>query len=56
MYLAVSIGDTTLEYQDDTEFAAAQAINIFNVLIGQTCVAFEAALHIGEEPTTKGLS
>lgn len=53
MYLAVTIGDTTIEYQDDEGFQAAQAINVCTVLIGQCVVAFEAALHIGETPDAR---
>lgn len=50
MYLAVTVADTTVEYQDDTPWDKALCMDICTVLIGQVTTAYTAALHITPEP------
>ena len=56
MRVAVVVDDTTIEIEDDEPFSHDGAVQMLTTAIGQVCIAYEAALHLGsdEPPRSSG--
>ena len=56
MRVSVTVDDTTIEIEDDEPYTHDAAARMLTTAIGQVCVAYEAALHLGkdEPPRSSG--
>ena len=56
MRVCVTVDDTSIEIEDDEPYTHDAAAQMLTTAIGQVCVAYEAALHLGkdEPPRSSG--